>query len=292
MTILIVRIVPEGIIFGADRNVTEERTEFSSGKTIHHIFGQNQRQKVLRWPNRQALIGYAGVGTIGGLPTDEWLYDFIGEHISFSCFEDLAHQLKDAVQEQRKKDEGDMDPDVLIIHLAGFEKRNSTWIPVIWYIRNSYSLVNGYYGDRRKEFACDEVLLGEIVALEKSQMEPQLQNKSKKETEEKIKAELLTKPEKIINIIKKCVDYNQPLGFQQGLDLPTFNTFDTFMKRAISFINIIHPEYSVPETLEEWEKVVKFSILTYEAFFQTYNNPGEQYVGGGADIVTLKWPQL
>jgi hypothetical protein len=41
MTILIVRIVSEGIIFGADRNITEKRTEFSSGQTVINIFGQN-----------------------------------------------------------------------------------------------------------------------------------------------------------------------------------------------------------------------------------------------------------
>jgi hypothetical protein len=31
MTILMVRVVPQGIIFGADRNITENKEEYSSG---------------------------------------------------------------------------------------------------------------------------------------------------------------------------------------------------------------------------------------------------------------------
>ena len=33
------------------------------------------------------------------------------------------------------------------------------------------------------------------------------------------------------------------------------------------------------------------SVLTYGAYFEAYKGPGEQYVGGGADVVSLAWPE-
>jgi len=32
------------------------------------------------------------------------------------------------------------------------------------------------------------------------------------------------------------------------------------------------------------------SILTYGAYFEAYRGVGEQYVGGGADVVSIPWP--
>ena len=73
MSILLVEVVPEGILFVADRNVTAFQTV---GGRIESR-GQSQRRKVLRWPDRTAIVGYVGEAEIGGVPTDDWLYDFI-----------------------------------------------------------------------------------------------------------------------------------------------------------------------------------------------------------------------
>jgi hypothetical protein len=102
MSILLVEIVPQGIVFGADRNVTHSRVmqkRFEQdGKSVieirEEIFGQSQRPKVLRWPQRKAVIRYVGAAEISGMPTDEWLYDFIGNNLSFSSFENLSETLR------------------------------------------------------------------------------------------------------------------------------------------------------------------------------------------------------
>ena len=261
MTILIVRVVPQGIILGADRNITEKRKELSSGQTVFKIYGQSQRPKVLRWPNKKALVGYAGVATIGGSPADEWLYDFIGENITFSSLESLAKKLKVEVEENRKLDEGQNDPDSLIIHIAGFEERSSYMVPVVWFIRNTYALNRGFYSDIRKEFECGEVFPANIKPLDQ-----------------------------IKNYLSEYADQLNPIGFQQGVDLESFNSFDFSLKFVFSYIYRSHPDYPPPQSLNDWEKHVKMSILTFGAFFETYNEPGKQYVGGGADIVSLKWP--
>jgi len=55
VSILVVQLVSEGLLFGADRNVT---TTVHQGATV--ASGQAPRPKVLRWPNRQAVVGYVG----------------------------------------------------------------------------------------------------------------------------------------------------------------------------------------------------------------------------------------
>jgi hypothetical protein len=60
MSILVVHLVPQGMLFAADRNVT---TTLTGGGFRSQ--GQSQRPKVLRWPNREMLIVHVDV------PTDE-----------------------------------------------------------------------------------------------------------------------------------------------------------------------------------------------------------------------------
>lgn len=264
MTILIVRVVSEGIIFGADRNITEKRLESSSGQKVYTIFGQSQQLKVLRWPNRKALIGYAGVATIGGLRADEWFYDFIGENPNFLNFQSLAEKLTIAVEKQRRIDEGDCDPDSLLIHLAGFEEQNSFIVPVVWFIRNAYKVINGFYSDFRKEYQYSDEFQASFNNIP---------------------------PDQIRGILSECEAKFNPFGFQQGYDLGSFNSFDFSLKNAFSNIYQFHPDFPPPQSLSDWEKYVKMAILTYGAFFETYNEPGKQFVGGGADIVSLRWPE-
>jgi hypothetical protein len=33
------------------------------------------------------------------------------------------------------------------------------------------------------------------------------------------------------------------------------------------------------------------SVLMYGAYFQAYQKPYEQYVGGGVDTVSIPWPE-
>ena len=228
------------------------------------MLGQSQRPKVLRWPNRKALIGYVGAATIGGLPTDEWLYDFIGDHLDFASFEVLAHDLKAAIQEQRALDEGSRDPEALVLHLAGFEERDSHQVPVVWYIRNPHGMKEGYYTDIRKEFLCTEEFWRYFPDVPPSQ---------------------------IRNRLAQLASNNRPFWFHQGLDLGTFNTLEAFLRGAFALLCQVHPAHSFPRTLGEWEQHLKMAILTYGAYYQAFKGPGEQYVGGGADTVGLHWPE-
>ncbi len=265
MSILAVQVLPQGIIFGADRNITyTEVASDPSGQSVTIVFGQSQRPKVLRWPNRKALVGYVGAAKIGGIPSDEWLYDYIGDHLEFPSFETLAHDLTKTIQEQRTLDEGQSEPEPLILHLAGFEERDAQQVPVVWYIRNPHGMKDGRYINVRKKFECTEEFWNYFPNISPSQIRDSLN--------------------------QLALDH-RPFWFHQGLDLPTFNTLETFLRGAFKLLCQEHPVHSFPQTLCEWEQHLKMSILTYGAYYQAFKGPGEQYVGGGADTVSLSWPE-
>ena len=59
MSILVVQLVPEGLLFGADRNITSQ-LKLSDGSVEIVVSGQSERPKVLKWPNREVIVGYVG----------------------------------------------------------------------------------------------------------------------------------------------------------------------------------------------------------------------------------------
>jgi hypothetical protein len=264
MSILLVEVVPQGLVFGADRNVTFTKQRMTeSGNITIEIHGQNQRSKVLRWPNRKALVGYVGAAEIGGIPTDEWLYDFIGSHVDFVSFEVLSESLRSKVEEQRRIDEGDLKPEPLIIHLGGFEEREGVQVPVVWHIRNAYRLGKSGYEDIRRQFLSSEAFWFYFPNVRPNEI------RSK--------------------VMEKASQYN-PYWFHQGFDLGTFNLMEGFLKAAFKSLCEHHLGHSLPESLPDWERQVRMSILTYGAYFQAFKGASEQFVGGGVDTVSIEWP--
>lgn len=266
MSILVAQVLNEGIIFGADRNVTRTSIrELEDGKTVYVVKGQSQRSKVLRWPNDKALIGYVGAATIGNLSTDDWLYNFIGRNLNFNRYDELSNSLMDEVQRQRIIDEGDDEAEGLIIHLAGFEERAKRKVPVVWYISNchGYDPEEGYT-DITKEFGATEEFWKEKYIGTST-------------------------TDDIRDYLKHKAENYEPFWLHQGFDLGVFNTLDYFLRQSFRIL-IENKIREFPRTLDEWGQYLSLSILTYGAYFQSFFGPGEQYVGGGVDIVSLPWP--
>lgn len=154
MSIMAVRVVGEGILFATDRNVTIELPGASPSS-----IGQSQRPKVLKWPNREVIVGFVGLARIDDQPTDLWLYDFIGEHLDVAeSVGELATALKvhlDGTFRHRdpSKAEG------LTLHLGGFVWRDGQWVTEVWFIRNSHGLDEaGRYINVTNEFDVSEEL--------------------------------------------------------------------------------------------------------------------------------------
>lgn len=276
MSILLVELVPQGIIFGADRNISSEEKgtpqfiDETDGKSyyeiLHRHYFQSPRPKVLRWPQRKALIGYvADDATLGGVPTDEWLYDFIGNHLQFESFETLAESLRQSVEDQRIIDEGDNDPIPVIMHLAGFEEREGIQVPAVWVIRNDHN--PPHLNVIRKEFLKEDCLWLERHPWYKP-------------------------PRMLRDYLSDCAATFNPFWFHQGFDLGTFNLLEAFLKAGLKELYRTGPlENRSPQNLSDWERQVRMSILMYGAYFQAYQKPYEQYVGGGVDTVSIPWPE-
>lgn len=281
MSLLIVELVPQGIIFGADRNISveskkivyEDKGEERPFIEQHHYhFYQSPRPKVLRWPQRKALIGYVGEADIGGA-TDEWLYDFIGDNLNFESFKTLAESLRQRVQEQYRieKERHYVESDnkflPLIIHLGGFEEKEGVQVPAVWVIRNDHN--PPHLEDIREEFEAVECVWS---ALSSAAITPQ-----------NISAYLTA----------RAVAFDPFWFHQTGIEhLGTFNLLEAFLKAALRelSLNKLIDEQG-PQTLEDWKRQVRMSILMYSGYIQAYKEPYEQDVGGGADVVAISWPE-
>jgi len=99
-------------------------------------------------------------------------------------------------------------------------------------------------------------------------------------------------PQKLRSHLSDQAAKFNPFWFHQGFDLGKFNLLEDFLKAALRELyssGLFEQKY--PQTLSEWEKQVRMSILMYGSYFQAYQKPHEQYVGGGVDTITIPWTE-
>jgi hypothetical protein len=257
MSFLVIEVLSKGIIFGADRNVTTTEVDGS----VH----QNEKiEKVLKWPKNNCLVGYVGVGEVGGQSTRDWMNDFIQKNQDFISINAMAEDLRIKIEEQRRIDEGVGPAEEFIIHLGGFEKEDGLSIPKVYLITNIYDIdANGNYCNFKKEFKCTEEFWKYFRSSSKLSIKTDLE------------------------ILEQ--EFN-PFWFHQGLDLITFNVLHENIKNAFRVLMQGHPGHALPNNLAEWEKFVKMQILMFASYFKSFNEPTEQYVGGGVNICSIEWP--
>ena len=256
MSILVVEVLSEGMIFGADRNIT---TTYSNGTTVQEI----SRPKVFKWPKDDVLVGAVGAATVNGLPIEEWLNTLTEEFRQKTSLEEIAKDLNARIQEQRSKDEGTNPATPMIIHLGGFEKKDGLWLPYIWFIRNTHKPGQFRYLDFRKEFS---------------------------NTEEFWKYFKDVDPTEIRKVLKVLAKQFKPFWFHQGIDLFTFNVLESAIKSSFKLLCEQHPDHDIPTTLEGWSKHVYMQVLMYGAYYEAFHPEGKRYVGGGADVIFTHWP--
>jgi hypothetical protein len=199
------------------------------------------------------------------VPTDEWLYAFIGRNLDFPEFAVLAKALTDDLN--AASNAGEIGS-VLVIHLGGFEKWGDEWTPQVWYIHNSAGLTDdGAY------------LLGVGFVFSEELGKPGYFDGR---TGNAIHVE-----------VTQMVRNWNPFSFRQGYDLGAFNTLDATIRMAMRAIVESHPRrlHPFPEDLGEWSKHVRMAVYGYGAYFAAFFEPFEQYVGGGADVVSVPWPE-
>jgi hypothetical protein len=256
MSILVVEALAEGLVFGADKNIT---TTYADGRTDQ----KNKRSKVLKWPNDDYLFGFVGAAELDGQSMHEWLATLAKDFQGKQSLEEIAGELKERVQSQRLKDEGTEPASPLIIHIGGFEKNNGFWVPHIWHIGNTHNSGRFGYLDIRKDFFCRERFWHYFEE---------------------------TDPSEIRKVLKVMAKQFNPFWFHQGIDLLTFNILEASVRSSFKLLCEQHPDHDIPKTLDEWAKHIRMQVLMYGAYFEAFHPEGERYVGGGVDIEYLPWP--
>jgi len=253
MSTIVIEVVPQGIIFGADRNRTQTNPDTGEQSQI-------QVTKVRKSANEKVLIGSIGCGVIAGKSAQDWLVEFVDAREGLTL-EQLAKEVKESVEKERKKADG-ANPREQIINLAGFVEADGIMIPSVRYISNCWSLVNGNYEDVRAEF-------GEFPDV--------------------FRLNLSVAPAVIKPILETLAKDFNPFWFHHSIGLTDFNILKSFLKQSLQIISKENNRV-IPNTLADWEKQVRMSVLVYGAFFEAFSPPGQQYVGGGADVISLPWP--
>lgn len=260
MSILIIEVLSEGIIFGADRNIT---STYTNGTTLQN----SQCSKVFKWPNDEILFGSVGNAEINGRPINEWLNSIKSDFDGMQSIEEISKKLSSKIEEQRRSDEGSNPARPFIAHLGGFVKKvsyeESYWVPEIWFIRNTHKLGKYKYLDYKKGYLCTEEFWKYFENIDISEIR------------------------KVLKVQAKRFD---PFWFHQGLDLLTFNVLQNSIKSSFKLLCESHPDHDIPTNLTEWSKHVKMQILMYGSYFEAFHSEGKRFVGGGADIIFIPWP--
>ena len=153
-----------------------------------------------------------------------------------------------------------------IVQFAAYALRDGCIIPEYWSITNVPELDQDGYLPPSNTFEATERLLG--VHL---------------------KDVGVCHPRGVREHLRKRAEEFNPFWFHQGFDLGIFNTISDAVRQALKAIQaggLSQP----PSSLPEWERYAKFWVLTYGAYFDSFGAPGARYVGGGADVLSIPWP--
>jgi hypothetical protein len=250
MSILICEILDQGIVFAADRNLT-----------VNDKY-QDEGVKIIRWPHRRALLGCVGLVSVGDRSVYEWLYDFISDHSDFTDPAEVAHKLRGGLQNLFAAVNP---PKLTIVEFATFGHKDGHIVPEFWHVTNAqgFDEVKGEYLPAGSSFKASEEICGHHL----SGIPP---------------AELRTK-------LKEWAEQHRPFWFHQGYKLGIFNTLKAAVREATRVVQTARL-MQTPTTLEDWEQHAKMSVLIYGAYFEALFPPGQRYVGGGADVLSIPWP--
>lgn len=132
MTLVLTELTLHGITMAADSAVTITNTV--SGLSYAQPNAANKLKKI---PYLNAGVSCWGLGTISGIPTDQWLESFIGSNSGITTLQEFAAELSKNLNSL-------MPPNNTVngrlgFHLAGFEDYNSQPTPSFYHIHDGAS---------------------------------------------------------------------------------------------------------------------------------------------------------
>jgi len=132
MTLVLTELSPFGIVMVADSAVTH--TQRATGLTYAI---PNAAEKLQVIPHLSAGISCWGLGDVAGVPTDQWLSNFINSSISLNTLQNFANELARQLNAQVPPNTSGTSR--LGFHLAAFEDYNGIPTPSFYHIHDGPS---------------------------------------------------------------------------------------------------------------------------------------------------------
>ena len=132
MTLVLTELSSFGIAMAADSTVTRTQTQTGLSYAI-----PNAAQKLRAVPHLNAGISCWGLGTIAGIPTDQWLSNFINSNTSLTTLQSFANELARQLNAQVPPNTSGVSRPGF--HLAAFENYNGTPTPSFYHIHDGPS---------------------------------------------------------------------------------------------------------------------------------------------------------
>ena len=151
------------------------------------------------------------------------------------------------------------------VEFATFSNRDGVVIPEMWHITNVHGLdpQTGEYLPPTKEFRASEQILGNHLST--------------------------FAPAEVRAHLSQLAAGHSPFWFHQGINLVVFNTLEEGVKAAFRRLHQAG-RLPQPQTLQDWERHARMRVLIYGAYFEAFGQAGERYVGRGADVLSIPWP--
>lgn len=267
MSILLSGYYPEGIVFVADKNATI--IPVPSGRRRV----EPTATKVLVWPSHKAIVGFVGLGRLEGFLMDKWMRDFIEETKGFEDIDEIAHMLRDRMQNGFDKDYSestDITRKWLVVHFGGFADRNGMPTPVMYHIWNHGNIdpQSGSYPPASRQFRISEDI--------------------EKHFKEQTRAS--DYPEGVRDWLEDMIKNAKYKWFNNGCKLAAFNTFKGVIWDAL---RALQDAGFAPSSsgIDQRIAFCRMAVEVFGAFFTHYYPPGARAVGGGVDAVWLLWPE-
>lgn len=259
MTILLINIVPEGILFGADSLVTTTNT--ITGAVVR----QRSEAKIAKLEKRNMLIGYAGAAKLNGDDTLQALLSIIDGVKDNATVSEVSHRIFNELQTQAIQEFPDkpmqteiLDQHGLLVHLAGFVKSKHGPIPQIWFVRNFWSMTQkGAYFHCRIGYQNSEEFSSKL--LKSGWTESYFRE----------------------NIKHYTSQFEIP-GFRQGVSLDLFNRVN---KNLLSDYKS-KTGFNTPTNLDGWSQITRASVAAFIEEFKWLEHPP---VGGEIAVEFIAW---
>jgi hypothetical protein len=268
VSILLSAYFPEGIVFAADKNVT---MLYSLRGGVAQEVEVGIATKVIPWANRRAVVGFAGLGQLAGLPMWEWMRQFAAQTRDFEDLTVLARDLREAIQRDFGQDHSDtVDTELpgLIVHLGGFKRQSGVVVPAMYYIANvrGFDECGKYESARRNFNEPSDELAPALARVGVDEFRGWLEQKYRR---------------------------GGLLWFNNGLYFQAFNALKSALWQALTAIRTSPCNFlALNPTLDDRIAYCRMAVELFGSFFQHHFVPSHRGVGGGVDVEWVVWPEV